>query len=80
MNYTRTGTGMSSTQNDQTNGSLQITETLDLNRRETRDRDNTNPTHFVGTSILDSNVNVSDLINKRGAYSNINMPKGQSGF
>ena len=63
MNYTRgTGTAMSSTQND---GSLQITETLDLNRHRDGGAggDNINGTHIVGTSILDSNVNVSDLIN-----------------
>jgi hypothetical protein len=59
---------------------LQITETFDLNRENRAGDTNTNPTHFVGMSILDSNVNVSDLINKRGAFANVNMPKPQSGF
>jgi hypothetical protein len=47
---------------------------MDLNRGD-RAGDTTNPTHFVGMSILDSNVNVSDLINKRGAFANTNIPK-----
>lgn len=54
---------------------MNITETMDLNSRE--DTNNQNPgVNVVGMSILDSNVNVSDLINKRGIY----MPKVQSGF
>ena len=52
---------------------LQITETLDLNRGDI-DNTNPNPTHFVGMSILDSYVNVSDLINKRN-NNNLNAPK-----
>jgi hypothetical protein len=49
---------------------MNITETMDLNSRE--DTNNQNPgVNVVGMSILDSNVNVSDLINKRGIY----MPK-----